>query len=141
MKFEDSKYASQLNYSKVQFSFGNFYFFDNFVISELNEGIHFSWEKIQEVIGYFFEHYGNDFKIGYISNRVNAYSIEPQLWKRFYDEYDFIIASAMVNYTDLGYLNTTIEKHFSKKSIKRCHSLDQAINWLLNLKEFKSSED
>jgi len=137
MKFEDSKYASLLNYSKVQFSFGTFYLFDKFIISELHEGIHFSWDKIQEVIAYLFDHYGDDFKIGYISNRINPYSIEPQLWVKFNKEYNFIIASAMVYYTDLGYINTTIEKLFSKKSIKRCNSLDQAIEWLLNLKEFK----
>lgn len=135
MTFENSKYFNVLKHSKVEFSFGKFYLFDKFIISELNEGIHFDWDKIQQVIAVLIDYYGSNLKIGYISNRVNPYSIEPQLWIRFQRDYGFIVASAMISYTELNYINTSIEKRFSEMSIKRCGSLDEAINWTKNLKE------
>ncbi|MGG5487032.1 hypothetical protein [Gaetbulibacter sp. PBL-D1] len=137
MTFENSKYFNVLKHSKVEFSFGKFYLFDKFIISEINEGVHFDWDKIQQVIAALIDYYGSNLKIGYISNRVNPYSIEPQLWIRFQRDYGFIVASAMVSYTELNYINTSIEKRFSEMSIKRCGSLDEAINWIKNLKEFK----
>jgi hypothetical protein len=136
MKFENSKYFNQLPYSKIEFSFGSYFFLDNYIISELNEGIHFDWQKIEEVISAIAEFYGDHFKIGYISNRINSYSVNPQLWVNFYEEYNFIVASAVVAYNDFNYMNASLEKHFSKNSVKRCHSLDEAINWMSNLKEF-----
>ncbi|HLV15257.1 MAG TPA: hypothetical protein VKY41_08760 [Xanthomarina sp.] len=136
MKFENSKYFKLLRNSKIEFSFGNFFFLDNFIISEVNEGVHFSWDKIEMVISAIAEHYGDDFKVAFLSNKINSYSIEPQLWIEFYNEYNFIIASALVTYNELSYKNATMEKHFSKKSVKRCTNLDEGIEWILGLKEF-----
>ncbi|MCX7548326.1 hypothetical protein OS188_10225 [Xanthomarina sp. F1114] len=140
MKFENSKYSKLLRNSKIEFSFGTFFFLDKFIISELNEGIHFNWDKIEIVISAIAEHYGDNFKVGFISNKVNSYSIEPHLWVRFYKEYDFVLASAMVTYNPFGYKNATLEKHFSEKSLKRCKSLEEAVDWILGLEEFKLQE-
>ncbi len=136
MIFEESKYFKELKNTKVKFSFGDFYLLDNFIISELKEGIHFDWDKIQEVIGMLIDHYGEHPRIGHVSNRVYSYSIEPQLWLDFYKQYNFIVASAIISYTDLNYLNATIEKHFAKSSLKRCFSLDEAISWMNSIEEF-----
>ena len=135
MKFENSKYSKLLRYSKIEFSFGTFYFLDKLVISELNEGIHFNWNKIELVISAIAEHYGDDFKIAFLSNKINSYSIEPQFWLNFYKEYNFIIASALITYTDVSYKNATLEKHFSSTSVKRCSTLGEGIEWILSLKE------
>lgn len=139
MKFEESKYFKELNHKKVEFSFGEFFLFDTFIISELKEGIHFDWGKIQEVIGMLIDHYGNEPRIGYVSNRVHSYSIEPQLWINFHNDYDFIVATAIISYSDFNYLNATIEKHFTKISLKRCFSLDDAIGWMQDLEEFNQN--
>jgi hypothetical protein len=89
------------------------------------------------LINKFSEDINNDIKIGYIANRINSYSFEPQLWIDFNNDYDFIVASAAVTYSDFGYLNSSLEKHFFKKSLKRCRSLDEAIEWMMELDEFK----
>lgn len=136
MRFEETKFGNSLDYRKIEFSFGNYYLCENFVVSELNEGIHFDWDKILEVIGAVIDYYGNNIKIGYISNRVESYSIDPQLWLRFHREFDFIIAVATVAYNDFGYINASIEKLFAKVSLKRCDTVDEAIGWIKNLKEF-----
>lgn len=139
MRFENSKYFSLLQHSKFEFSFGNYYLFDNFIISELYEGIHFDWNKIQEVIDVLIDFYGPDLKIGYISNRVHSYSIEPQLWLDFHKDFDFIVASAVISYSDFNYINATLEKHFTTSSLKRCSNLGEAISWIQNLHEFSQT--
>ena len=136
MKFEESKYFKLLRNSKIEFSFGNFFFLDKFVISEVHEGVHFSWENIERVISAIADHYGNDFKIAFLSNKINSYSIEPQHWIRFYNQYDFIFASALVPYSELSFQNSSMEKKIAKNPIKICETLDQAIEWILGLKEF-----
>lgn len=139
MKFEDSKYFKLIAHKKVEFPFGNFYIADHFLIAELHEGIHFDWHKIKQVIDFLYEHYGYHKKIGYITNRIASYSIEPQLWIKFHEEYNFIIATATVSYNDFGYKNATLEKLFTKTSLKRCTNLDVAIEWIQNLKELNQN--
>ena len=90
---------------------------------------------VSSLINEFSEYIDNDLKIAYIANRINTYSFEPQLWLDFNNEYDFLIASAVVTYSDFGYLNSSLEKHFFKKSLKRCRNLDQAIEWVMELDE------
>ena len=138
MRFEDSKYFSLIKTKKFEFPFGNFYISDQILISELNEGIHFDWDKIIQVIDVIYDYFGEFKKIAYISNRIYSYSIEPQLWLKFYEDYNFIVATATVSYSDFNYMNSTIEKLFSKTSLKRCSDLDEAIEWIQNLEEFKS---
>ena len=138
MTFENSKYSNLIDYKKVVFPFGNVYITKQFIVSELNEGIHVDFTMVSELIGEFSEDISNDIRIGYIANRLNSYSFEPQLWLDFNNDYDFLVASAVVTYSDFGYLNSSLEKHFFKKSLKRCHSLDEAIAWMMELDELKS---
>ncbi|MCL8009228.1 hypothetical protein M8845_17500 [Gelidibacter japonicus] len=139
MRFEESKYFDLVPHSKIEFSFGKFYLCKNFVISELHEGVHFDWDKILEVIGALLDYYGDGLEIAYISNRVESYSIEPQLWHRFHKEFGFIVAVATVAYNDFGYINASIEKQFAKISLKRCDDLSEALSWIKHLNEFSQN--
>ncbi|GGH48139.1 hypothetical protein IA57_00035 [Mangrovimonas yunxiaonensis] len=140
MTFENSPYFKSYEHKKISLSFGDFYFLDHFLISELNEGIHLDWKKILEVIAEIKAHYGPNKKLAYISNRVNSYSIEPHLWINFNKEFGFIMASAIISYSEMNYINATLEKRFSTKSLKRCTSLEQAIEWVENLREFNQNK-
>ncbi|MFI0431403.1 hypothetical protein [Mariniflexile sp. HMF6888] len=138
MKFEDSKYF-ELKHYKIERPFGHFYLLENFFISELNEGIHFDWEMIKSVMDEVVLFYGPEAQIGYISNRTNSYSTNPQTWDGIYKKYGLIIAGAIVTYNTMTFMNATLEKQFFKKSIKRCLSLEEAIEWVSNLKELKNN--
>lgn len=135
MRFEKSQYFDDLKPHKLVMPFGTFYFCDKFFISELNEGIHFEWDKIEDVMTELIKFYGKDAKLGYIPNRVNSYSVNPQYWDKVDKKYNMIIASAIVVYSPMTMLNATLEKRFFNKSMKRCRSLSEAIKWMLNLKE------
>ncbi|WP_034058340.1 hypothetical protein [Lacinutrix jangbogonensis] len=136
MKFEDSQISKELTFTVKELPFGKLYFFPKFIISEMDYGIHLDWAKIEKVIKAIFSHYGMNCKIGYISNKVNSYSFEPTLWTKFYKNYDFIIASVSVCYSHINYINATLEKQFSKKSVKRTDNIKDSIKWITNLKEF-----
>ncbi|MBP0902295.1 hypothetical protein ACFSKN_17410 [Mariniflexile gromovii] len=134
MRFENSEFF-KLKHYKLEMPFGNFYFFETFFISEINEGIHFDWKMIQEAMDYVVAFYGADAKLGYISNRVNSYSMTPQTWNKVQKKYNIIVAGAIVAYNKMNYLNASLEKRIAKTTIKRCLSLSEAIEWIQNLKE------
>jgi len=138
MKFEDSKYSKEIEYKKEEFSFGIVYVTEYFLLSEFNEGIHVDHNITAELISRFNDIISNGIKIGYIANRYNSYSFDPQLWVDFNKDYDAFVASAIVTYSNFSYLNASLEKKFFNKSLKRCKSLEEAIDWILNLKEFKT---
>ncbi|MDO7173252.1 hypothetical protein [Mariniflexile sp. AS56] len=136
MKFENSPYF-ELKHYKIEMPFGDFYFIENFFISEMHEGVHFDWEMIQSTMVHILEFYGPDSSIGYISNRVNSYSMSPQTWSKVQKKYNnMIVAGAIVTYTNRAYLNASLEKQLTKTKIKRCFSLEEAINRILDLREF-----
>lgn len=136
MRFEDSKYFKELKPKKLEFSFGNFYLCDRFFVSEIHEGKHFGWNQVKLVVTKILEFYGDDAKLVYISNRINSYSAEPQSWLKVDEKLNFIVAGALVIYNNFSFINASLEKHFSKKSIKRCSSLEEAVNWVNGLREF-----
>ncbi len=136
MRLEDSVFIS-LQPKKITFPFGDFFFFEKFVVAEICEGIHFGWDKVMQLVKEVYRHYGTNFKIAYISNRINSYSIEPVTWMKLREKgYNFIVAIAVVSYSDLGIKMATLEKVFASASLKRCYSLNEAIKWVGTLKEF-----
>lgn len=138
MTFENSELASTYKHQRLDLDFGVFFFCENFVIGEIAEGIDYKWDQIEILAMLIVEYYGNNPKIGYISNRVNSYSVDPRLWTQFHDTYDFVVANALVSYSKFSSLNADIEKLLTSKSTKRCNCLDEAIEWITNLEEFKN---
>ncbi|MCB4797363.1 hypothetical protein [Neotamlana laminarinivorans] len=139
MKFEDSVYYKELNTRKLTLPFGDFYLADKMVIGEFFEGQHVDWDKIECMLMNVEALYDKNTKLAYISHRINDYSINPQIWTLWEETFDFVVASAIIIYNNATFMNASIEKHFAKKSLKRCTSLDEGICWVKNLKEFKKT--
>ena len=139
MKFEDSDYYKVLDHKIIELPFGRYYLLDNFMISEINQEVHLTWENIETIISVLLEFYGEDINIAYISNRVHSYSFDPNSWIKFEKDYGFVFATAIVYYDQMSAYNATLEKHLVQNSLKRCRSLNEAINWILNLKEVKEN--
>ncbi|MBU2940295.1 hypothetical protein KO494_12180 [Lacinutrix sp. C3R15] len=137
MKFEDSIISKKYTYTKKTLAFGELYFLDNFIIAEMNHGIHLSWNKIVKMIDVIHLHYGVNCKIAYISNKINSYSYDPNHWVYFFKHYNFVVASVSICYSEMSYINASLEKQISSKSVKRSNSLEEAVSWVLNLEEFK----
>lgn len=133
MRVEDSKY-NNLYDKKVSLKSGNLYFFKKFIITEMNEGVHFNWEMAQDSIAEAYEHYGEDNKVAYISNRVNSYSVNAQDWLKFYQHRHHLEAIAIVAYNKVGLMNVEIEKIFNQTQLRKFNKLDDAVNWVHSVK-------
>ncbi|MEP3839198.1 MAG: hypothetical protein ABJM36_16260 [Algibacter sp.] len=123
-------------FTKLEMPFGNFFICDKFCVGEIHEGVHYDWDKLFEVMEILQDFYSKDTQFAYISNRINHYSTDPSNWTKVEKSSYNLIASAIVIYNNSTYMNASIEKQFTNLSIKRCMSLEQAIDWILNLNEF-----
>ena len=134
MRFEESPISKSLNYKKVVLDFGLYFLCDNFFIMEINEGVHFNFNKLSQLLTPLLEHYGHK-RLAYIANRVNSYSIDPVLWSYFEKDDSILIAASIVSYRDATFLSANIEKQIASIPLKRSKSLEEAINWVQKLKE------
>ena len=114
-----------------RFNFGSFYFFDDFIISEINEGELFEWDKAQKVLEVgekFYKNKGS--QVNYISNRVHDYSIKPQDWLAYLNKRDLFKVFAVVTYRKTAIYNLVIERFFYKGEIFSFESLLEAVNFI-----------
>ncbi len=139
MKFENSPFSKTISYYKLEMPFGNFFLCEKFIISELNADIHLDFPKIELVAKEVLEFYGEDDKIGYISNRINSYSVDPQVWTKAqrFNRNNMVLGGSIVFYNDMMFLNASLEKRFSTVRVLPCLSLGEAIDWVLNLEATK----
>lgn len=137
MCFENSPLTKSHKYEKVELPYGSYYLLKNFFIMEINEGVHFNWDKLNILLSSLRDYYGSNKYLAYIANRVNSYSIDPVLWSFFDKDDSILIAASIVSYRDSTYLSANIEKQIASIPLKRAHSLEEAINWVNQLKELQ----
>lgn len=135
MHFENSQLSKSLSYEKLTLDFGTNYLFENFFIMEVNEGVHFNFDKLNELLTEIIEYYGFHKKLAYIANRVNSYSIDPILWSYFDKDDSLLVAASIVSYNESSFMNANIEKQLASISVKRSSSLEEAIGWVQRLSE------
>ncbi|WP_298995927.1 hypothetical protein ACOKFD_12945 [Flagellimonas sp. S174] len=115
-----------------EYEFGIFYFFDNLVISEINEGVHFDWEMATKAVDAAYEVIGRDNPIAYISNRVNSYSVVAADWRRFYFNRHQLDLYSVVGSTQGNFASLVLERMFFRNNIRQFSDLDEAIEWSLS---------
>lgn len=108
---------------------GNFYFLEGIVISEINEGITYTWEEAEKVIKTVHAFYGPKISVCYISNRINNYSVKPSDWLKFYRNNNTLNGYAVVTKSEKSWFNALMEKVFSKAEVERFEDLYEAIEW------------
>ncbi len=133
MKFEDSPFSQKFDYYKLEMPFGNFFLCEKFIVSELHEGIHFDWNKLLQAAKEVLTFYNKGTKLGYISNRINSYSMDPQSWLKIeeFQKKELILGCAIVFYNQNTFLNVSLENMFADLNIRPCKSLDEALEWMM----------
>lgn len=111
---------------------GYYYFFKDFIIAEINQGVSYTWEAAKDIIDAAYEHYGNDISICYITNRVNKYSVSPVDWLKFFKNEHTLNGYAIVSYTERSWINATLEKIFLSTKVEHFSNLYSAIEWAKN---------
>ncbi|WP_298894517.1 hypothetical protein [uncultured Psychroserpens sp.] len=116
---------------EFNYDYGNVFVFDGYVISEIKQGITFTWDyhakQIVEDVTSFLDTDGND--VVYISHRIYSYAVKPNDWLKFFKHSYGLKGYGVVGYTQGSVLNTVIENLFFHKKIKRFNSLEAAIQW------------
>lgn len=124
---------------EFDYSYGTIFVFKGFIISEINEGVNFTWKDharpMADDVSGFLGTYGVD--LIYISNRINSYSVVPQDWLKFFKSSYSLKGYYVVSPNRKGTFNLAIESLFFKNKIKNFTSLDEAIKLAkgLTLKE------
>lgn len=129
MRLESSVFSDQI-LKKISLPYGDFYFLDNIVVSEIHEGQTFTYEKAKPVIEAAMNFYGRNAKVGYLANRINTYALVPHDWLKVFKEHYNIPAMAFVAYTPMGLTNILLEKMFIKGKVSRFNSLEFAVHWM-----------
>jgi len=127
MTIKDSNLAYEIEDIYVS-PYGNFFFFNNFIVSEIHEGVDFTWKTAQETLKAMKKHYG-DRPVTYISNRIHEYSVRPQDWSKFVEANYKFSAYLIVSYNKRNWLNALLEKSFINTKVERFRGLKDAINW------------
>ena len=126
IKLNDTKYFKEVKKTH-ELETGTFYFFEKFIIAEINEGENVNWSKCQEIITLAIDYYPPNSKVNYISNRIHDYSVSPVDWLKFLKNVDRIKNYYIVCSSKSSFTNLIFEKLFFKKRIYQTHSLDLAI--------------
>ncbi|MDN3666525.1 hypothetical protein ACFFU1_13480 [Algibacter miyuki] len=127
----DTEFYSQV-LKEFNYSFGNIFIFDQFVVSEVKHGVNFTWDEhakpvIADVFGFLGSTNGG--KINFISNRINSYSVMASDWVKFYNNKYFLKSYSVVS-DKSRFSNASIEKLFFKDDIKHFDDLSIAVNFI-----------
>lgn len=128
MRIEDSNLGEFIKEVHISEN-GHYYFFDDFIIAEINKGVTYTWESAKDIIDAAYEYYGDAISICYITNRVNEYSVSPADWLKFFKSEHSLNGYAIVSITERGWLNAIIEKMFLSTKVKRFTDLYEAVDW------------
>ncbi len=114
-----------------EFEFGTFYYFNELVISEINEGTVFNWNMAEKAVKVAHEVLGKDKPIAYISNRIHSYYVVPTDWIKFYKNRHQLHSYSVVGNTQGSFASLVLERMVFKNSIRQFTDLEEAIEWSL----------
>ncbi|MBR9915935.1 MAG: hypothetical protein GYB32_14150 [Algicola sp.] len=130
LRLRDTIYYENI-LKEFEYSFGHVYVYKGFVVSEINDGITFTWEdhakQIVNDVTTYLNTDGSD--LVYISHRIHSYAVKPNDWLNFFKNSYELKAYGVVGYTQSSILNVVIENLFFHKKIKRFNNLETAIQW------------
>jgi len=127
---------------EFNYDFCDVFLFNGFFISEISDGITFTWDDHARIIAEDLSSYtgskGED--LIYISHRIHSYAVKPNDWLKFFKHSYSLKGYGVVAYTQGSMLNVVIENLFLNKKIKRFNTLDTAVQWASD-KIFDQIED
>ncbi len=112
---------------------GSVYFYENFVVTEVKEGIVFNFEKAAELFRLGKHYYGNKTPFVYISNRINSYSFEPTAHIKSKELFPNLKGVAVVIHNPVSNKIAELEKAFLSKPTEIFYNLESAIDWVEKL--------
>jgi len=128
MKVLDSCFANQVE-ATYCIEIGDFHFFKDFVIAEFNQGCYVSFKDLYDIhdLGSLFYQDGH---FGFISNRVNSYSIDLIDFHKNRNKLKLIDFYAIVTYSHFSKKMLPMEDYYFRIDRHSFNYLDNAIHWI-----------
>ncbi|MGY0392130.1 hypothetical protein ACW5R3_06220 [Bizionia sp. KMM 8389] len=105
--------------------------FDEFLVCQIREGMEITRNHQKDLNKIIQEHF-SETKIGYISNRINSYSVDPFIYVEI-EKIPNIIAMAIIPENQTMKNNAEFERSFYDKPYEIFDNLNAAINWIHDL--------
>lgn len=118
---------------KYDLDIGSFYFYENYVVSEIKEGVSFTFEKAAEMLELSKVYYGNKTPFVSISNRIHSYSFDPTSHFKSTAMFPNLKGYAVVIYDVINDKIARMEQPFLHKPANTFHNLKDAIDWVEEL--------
>jgi len=118
---------------KHDLAVGMFYFYENYMVAEIKEGIAFTLENATEMLELAKAYYGNTTPFAYISNRINSYSFNPTAHFKTVAMFPNFVGYATVTYDDINHDIAQLEKSFMNRPAQNFRTLADAIDWVEQL--------
>ncbi|NNE76976.1 MAG: hypothetical protein HKN31_07875 [Pricia sp.] len=109
---------------------GTFYFYKNFMVAEIKEGIALTIENATEMLQLAKEYFGNKTPFVYITNRIKSYSFNPTDHFKTVAMFPNLKGYATVTYDDINHEIAELEQSFMLRPSKNFRSLEEAIAWV-----------
>lgn len=109
---------------------GTLYFYKNFVVTEIKEGMTLSFEKALPMFLLAKKYYGNKTPFVYISNRIYSYSFEPTAHYKSTKLFPNLVGFAVVSYGTISNKVAHLEQAFLNVPTEIFHNLEDAIEWV-----------
>lgn len=123
---------------KVNMPFGSLELHDHFTIGIINEGEDLRSDQNISIIEACTNYYKNN-NFGYISNRINSYSVDPTVYIKT-SKLANLVAIAVVISDPAQKLSADIEKVFFAKPFEYFTSLLEAKTWIRNMVLLKNQQ-
>lgn len=117
---------------KIQkYDFGTLEIGDHFIVGEMKEGADIHLDVVSRIIDIANEAFNGE-RWGYISNRINSYSLNPIVHMEAPEFEKNMVVFAVVTNKDTHRINAELEKSFSDEQYKfECFlNLETAIAWV-----------
>jgi hypothetical protein len=113
----------------LDLNFGKFELYADVIIGKINEGIHFNLELNNMLADAVISHYGENYKLAYISIRENSYSIDPMVHLHNAKHKD-LCCIGIVETKILGISSVPLESKFFKPGkLKSFTNKEEALLW------------
>ncbi len=110
---------------------GDFHFFNDFIVAEFRQGTYVSFSDFEEIFDLSLEFFGSK-SYGFISNRVNSFSVNLLDIIKHREKIEHLSAYAIVTYNHNSKRILAIEDYYFKFERKRFNSLIDAAKWVVS---------
>ena len=142
MAVNNQKHDNLLNPKKmiteINLDCGNFKIYKDYMIGTMNEGVAFD-EVCKNEIWKICQTHFKDKPFGYISNRVNSYSVDPTIYLDTSGKFAKMKAMAVVTQRKMQRLNVQLERQFFKAELEVFESIEEGKAWIEKVLNYTKS--